>query len=322
MITTRWLEKRKPYWGRLESIVERTGRGGLKALSHSELQELGLLYRQVAADLSSVRDDPTSQRTADYLNQLLGRAHNLIYMGQRARRGGIVRFYRYTFPQVFRATFQYTLASFAIFLAAAVAGFLASLADPAFQRYFLGPKMSDTIDRRQMWTHSILTVKPLASSAIMTNNLTVSFTAFAMGITAGLGTVYMMATNGLLIGVISAACWQAGMGPDLAAFVIPHGVLELPAIFIAGGGGLLIGRGLLFPGPLPRRDALTVYGGEGIRLALGIIPLLFVAGIIEAFISPSTLPFAAKAVFATALFGLLVLYVTRAGNNRGRGSRE
>lgn len=328
MITARWLEKRKPYWGRLESIVERTGRRGLKALSHAELQELGLLYRQAAADLSSVREDPASQRIADYLNQLLGRAHNLIYMGERVRRGGILRFYRFTFPQVFRATFQYTLASFAIFLAAAVAGFLACLADPAFQRYFLGPKMSDTIERRQMWTHSILTVKPLASSFIMTNNLTVSFTAFAMGITAGLGTIYMMATNGLMIGVISAACWQAGMGLDLAAFVIPHGVLELPAIFIAGGGGLLIARGLLFPGSLPRRDALVVYGGEGIRLALGIIPLLFVAGIIEAFISPSALPFAAKLVFATALFGLLVLYVARVGGresrvgSRGLGSRE
>jgi len=315
MISARWIEKRKPYWERLENIVERTGRGGLAALSHRELQELGLLYRQVAADLSSVREDPVSQRIADYLNQLLGRAHNLIYMGRRSRPAGILHFYRTVFPQVFRATFKYTLASFAIFLGAAVAGFLVCLADPSFQRYFLGPAMSDTIDRRQMWTHSILTIKPLASSAIMTNNLAVSFTAFALGITGGLGTIYMMATNGLLFGIISAACWQAGLGRELAEFVVPHGVLELPAIFIAGGGGLLIARGVLFPGSLPRRDALTVYGGEGIRLALGIIPLLFIAGITEAFISPTSLPFAAKIVFAVGLFGLLVLYVTQAGRS-------
>ncbi len=320
MITTRWLEKRRPHWERLESIVERTGRRGLDALSHGELQELGLLYRQVAADLSSVREDPMSQRIADYLNQLLGRAHNLIYMGRRSRPAGILRFYRTVFPQVFRATFKYTLASFAIFLGAAVAGFLACLADPSFQRYFLGPAMCDTIERREMWTHSILTIKPLASSAIMTNNLAVSFTAFALGITGGLGTIYMMATNGLLFGIISAACWQAGMSMQLAEFVIPHGVLELPAIFIAGGGGLLIARGLLFPGSLPRHDALVVYGGEGIRLALGIIPLLFIAGIIEAFISPSALPALAKVVFAGALGGLLTLYVTQAG--RGRAQRQ
>ncbi|PYV25397.1 MAG: hypothetical protein DMG24_09285 [Acidobacteria bacterium] len=313
MISARWLEKRRPYWHRLENIVERSGRRGLSVLSHQEVQELGLLYRQVAADLSSVREDPMSERLAAYLNQLLGRAHNLIYMGRRTRPGGILGFYRTAFPRVFRETFSYTLAAFAVFLAAAVAGFLICLADPWFQRFFLGPAMSDTIERRQMWTHSILTIKPLASSFIMTNNLAVSFTTFALGVTAGLGTVYMMATNGLLLGIISAACWQAGMGLELAEFVTPHGVLELPAIFIAGGGGLLIARGLLFPGSLPRRDALVVYGGEGVRLALGIIPLLIVAGMIEAFVSPSMLPAPVKFVFAFAVGGLLVLYVTQAG---------
>ncbi|PYV01005.1 MAG: hypothetical protein DMG26_14465 [Acidobacteria bacterium] len=303
MISARWLEKRKPYWDRLESIVQRSGRGGLGALSHDELRELGLLYRQVAADLSSVREDPMSQRIAGYLNQLLGRAHNLIYMGRRARPGGILEFYRSVFPRIFRETFNYTLAAFAVFLGAAVAGFLICLADPAFQRFFLGPRMSDTIERREMWTHSILTIKPLASSFITTNNLTVSFTTFALGISGGLGTVYMMATNGLL-----------------AEFVAPHGVLELPAIFIAGGGGLLIARGLLFPGSLPRRDALVVYGGQGVRLALGIVPMLIVAGVIEAFLSPSFVPAPAKFVFAFAVFGLFALYVTQAG--RGAGSRE
>src|SRR2546422_2643762 len=163
MLSARWLEKRKPYWDRLESIVQRSGRVGLGALSHDELRELGLLYRQVAADLSSVREDPMSQRIAQYLNQLLGRAHNLIYMGRRARPGGILEFYRSVFPRIFRETFNYTLAAFAVFLGAAVAAFLICLADPSLQRFFLGQRMSDTIERREMWTHSILTIKPLAS---------------------------------------------------------------------------------------------------------------------------------------------------------------
>ncbi len=320
MLSARWLEKRKNYWDRLESILGRSGARGLAALSYRELQELGLLYRQVAADLSSVREDPMSQRLADYLNQLLARAHNLIYMGRRARPGGIWSFYRSGFPRTFRATFNYSLTSFTIFLAAALAGFLACLGDPSFQRFFLGPAMSDSIERRQMWTHSIITIKPLASSAIMTNNLAVSFTTFALGITGGMGTLYMLAMNGLLMGVIGAACWQAGMGLQLAEFVAPHGVLELPAIFIAGGGGLLVARALLFPGPLPRRDALVLYGGQGVRLALGIILLLVVAGAIEGFLSPSSLPGAAKFVFTVAAGGLLLLYLTRAG--RGVRSRE
>ena len=321
MISTRWLGKRKPYWDRLESIVERSGGRSVTALSYRELQELGLLYRQVAADLSSAREDPMSQHLAGYLNRLLARAHNLIYMGRRARPGGIWRFYRSGFPQVFRATFSYSLTSFTIFLAAALAGFLAGLGDPSFQRFFLGPVMSDTIERRQMWTHSIVTIRPLASSAIMTNNLAVSFTTFALGITGGIGTIYMLAMNGLLLGIIGAACWQAGMSLQLGEFVAPHGVLELPAIFIAGGGGLLVTRGLLFPGLLPRRDALVLYGGQGVRLALGIILLLVIAGAIEGFLSPSSLPGAAKLVFAVAAGGLLVLYLTRSGR-QGSGRVE
>jgi uncharacterized membrane protein SpoIIM required for sporulation len=89
--------------------------------------------------------------------------------------------------------------------------------------------------------------------------------------------------------------------------------LELPAVFIAGGGGLLLARGLLFPGELPRREALTLYGGQGVRLALGIIPLLFVAGLLEGFFSPSYLPPVAKFACAMAGAGLLTLYLSQGG---------
>ncbi len=310
------MEKRKPYWDRLERIVERSGRRGLAALSARELQETGRLYRQVAADLAALREDLMSRRLAGYLNQLLGRAHNLIYMGRRPRPRGFLRFYQSDFPQVFRATFPYTVAAFALFLLGGVVGFLASLADPSFQRFFLGGALAEAIERRVMWTHSILTIKPLAASGIMTNNLMVSFTAFAMGITGSLGTVYLMVTNGLLLGVISAACWLAGMSLEFWAFVAPHGVLELPAIFISGAGGLLIARGLLFPGLLNRRDALAHYGGQGVRLALGIIPLLVIAGVTEAFFSPSPMPAGGKFLFAFGAAALLTLYLFQAGRAR------
>jgi uncharacterized membrane protein SpoIIM required for sporulation len=171
--------------------------------------------------------------------------------------------------------------------------------------------MMESIDKHQMWTQSIVSVKPLESSAIMTNNLSVSFATFAFGITAGIGTLWMLAFNGLLFGVVNAACWQAGMLGQLLSFVAPHGVLELPAIFIAGGGGLLIAKGLLFPGVLPRRASLVREGGRAVRLALGIIPMLIVAGTIEGFVSPSDLPVRWKYLLAAALFVLLLLFLMR-----------
>jgi len=271
------------------------------------------LYRQTASDLATVREDVTSHQLSFYLNQLLGRAHNLIYMGHRQKISGLVRFYAQTFPQVFRETFRQTFLAFLIFIVTGVATWALTIHDPTFAHRMLGPHMMDTIEKKEMWTQSIVTIKPLAASSIMTNNLSVSFTTFALGITAGIGTIWMMAVNGMLIGVIGAATWQAGMALQLWSFVAPHGVLELPAIFIAGGAGLEIARGMLFPGLLPRRESLALAGGRAARLVLGIVPILVIAGIIEGFLSPSGIAKSLKFLLAAVLFAALVTYLARRG---------
>lgn len=291
-------------------------RRGITALGHDELRELALLYRQAAADLSVAREDRASAHRAQYLNQLLGRAHNLIYSAGRPKPAGLVDFYLRQFPAAFRDTLPYTLAAFALFVAGAVAGVLLAAADPGFERFVLGGRMMDTIERREMWTHAILSIKPAASSAIMTNNLAVAIAACATGMLAGLGTVYMMLMNGVLIGVIGTACYRAGMSLSLWSFVVPHGVLELPAIFIAGGAGLLLARGILVPGTLPRRDSMSDAGAQAIRLFLGVIPLLVIAGIIEAFVSPTGLDVTTKFVTGGSLAVLLAWYLSSARRAR------
>lgn len=309
-VSARWIETRQRYWDKLERLVNACGRRGIAALTHDELRELALLYRQTAADLSVAREDPSSAPLARYLNALLGRAHNLIYSGRAPRASGILQFYSRVFPAVFRLTLPYTLAALVLFAAGAAAGAGMAAADPGFERVVLGGRMMDTIEAGRMWTHSIVSIKPLAASAIMTNNISVSLAAFAGGIVAGLGTVYMMLFNGLLLGVIAVACQRAGLSVSLWSFVAPHGVLELPAIFIAGGAGLMLGKALLAPGALPRREALTESAALAVRLVLGVIPLLIVAGTIEGFISPSDAPPATKFTIGAAGFVLLAGYVT------------
>nr|HEV7952939.1 stage II sporulation protein M [Candidatus Acidoferrales bacterium] len=313
MPSARWLSKRRPYWERLTELVERSGRSGVRNLSHKELQELGLLYRQAAADLAAVREDPLEQGLARSLNQLLSRAHNLLYAGRKRSGWGIIKFYREDFPRTFRETFNYTLAAALLFLFAGIVSALLTLHDASFERYFLGPEMMETIEHHKMWTESVLTIKPLASSQIMTNNISVCFFTFASGIVAGLGTIYSMLMNGFLMGVIGVACFEANMSTMLWSFVAPHGVLELPAIFISGGAGLLLARGLLFPGLLPRRESLSQAGAKSARLIFGVIPTLIVAGTIEAFLSPTHLPPALKYLFAAALFSLFTVYLTKSG---------
>jgi len=115
--------------------------------------------------------------------------------------------------------------------------------------------------------------------------------------------------NGLMLGVAGAATWHAGMAISFWSFVAPHGVLELPAIFIAGGGGFEIARGLFFPGLLPRRESLARAGGRAVRLLLGSVPILLVAGAIEGFFSATSAPVAMKFSLAAVLFALLLLWL-------------
>ena len=321
MISTKWIEKRKPYWQKLESLIT-SGNSGLKGLGHEELQELSLLYRQTAADLAAIRQDPSSVHFARYLNQLMARAHNIIYAGHRASPGAILAFFGHEYPRVFRRNLKYCAIAFAIFIVGGFIGTALTLQDPDFELQIIGPQMVQTIQRKEMWTHSIIGVKPLASSRIMTNNMTVGFMAYATGITAGLGTIYMMFFNGLLMGVIGTACALAGMSLSLWSFVAPHGALELPSIFLAGGGGLMIARGLLFPGVLPRKESLALAGREATVLVLGTVPLLIIAGTIEAFVSPTGLPVALKFAMSAALLALLTSYLFGAGRTEPQFDRE
>jgi uncharacterized membrane protein SpoIIM required for sporulation len=316
VISTRWLEQHQSGWHRLDELFDRTSRGGLKALNRSELQELGLLYRQIASDLAALVEDPAAARYTDYLNQLLGRAHHLVYAAERPGARDAFRFL-VDYPHVFRRSLAPCLISLAILLAAAALGASLAYRDRDFKTSILGPAMVDTIDRREMWTHSIVAIKPVASSFIMTNNMSVALMTFATGITAGLGTTYMLIFNGLMLGVVGMACAQAGMSLSLWSFVAPHGALELPAIVIAGGAGLRLGQGVLFPGVRPRRQSIALAGSEAVQLVLGCIPILVIAGIIEAFVSPTDLAVALKLAMGGALFVLLIAFLGRGRQQLG-----
>jgi len=319
MISNRWIEQRKGSWNRLDALTHQVESSGIGALSGGELREFGLLYRQVAADLSAVRSDRASGTLEEYLNQLLSRAHNRIYSGRKSGVRSIVRFITDEYPRLFRRLFPYVLASFLIFLAGAALGTLLTLSRPEFMRLFLGPAMLETIDRHEMWTHSLLSVKPQASTWILTNNISVCFATFAGGILGAFGTIYLLFNNGLQMGVIGTACARAHMALDLFSFVSAHGALELPSIFIAGGAGLRLGAGLLFPGMLKRGDSLARGAKDAIRLLAGVIPLLVVAGLLEAFLSPTAAPKGVKFAVGAILFIALGFWLVEGGRYQEPG---
>jgi uncharacterized membrane protein SpoIIM required for sporulation len=316
MISNHWIALRKDGWSRLETLVQQVETYGLKMLSPAELREFGLLYRQVAADLSAVRTDEASRTLEAYLNRLVSRAHNRIYSGDRMNFSSIWNFLAHGYPRVFRRLLPYTTVAFAIFLAGALLGTLLTIARPQFMHAMLGPQMVEKIEHRQMWTDSILTAKPQTSSKIMTNNIAVCFYTYAGGILVGLGTIFLMFTNGINMGVVTTACTQHHMALSIWSFVAAHGALELPSIFISGGAGLRLASGLLFPGMLRRRDALALAGSESIRLLSGTIPMLVIAGILEAFLSPTRAPLALKFSVSAVLLTGLCLWLSEGGREK------
>jgi uncharacterized membrane protein SpoIIM required for sporulation len=316
MISNLWIDQRKNNWNQLDVLVRQVEANSVRSLNPAELRELGLLYRQAAADLSAARADRSSRALEQYLNRLVGRAHNYVYSGRRISAASVWRFFAHGYPRLLRRMSGYITAATAIFLLAGLLGTLITIVRPDFATMMLGPQMMDDIQQHKMWTDSVLSAKPQASSAIMTNNISVCFATFAGGILAGLGTLFLLFNNGLEIAVVLTCCAQHHMALSLVSFMAAHGALEIPSIMIAGAAGLRIGAGILFPGLLRRRDALALAGSEAVQLLSGTIPMLIVAGTLEAFLSPTHAPMALKFAVCAVLFTGLVVWLSEGGKSR------
>ncbi len=313
MISNLWIDSRKDNWNRLDALVRQVESAGVKALPPSELRDLGLLYRQAAADLSAVRADRTTRTLEQYLNRLVGRAHNYVYSGRRISFVSLWNFLAHGYPRLLRRLSGYVLAATLISVLAGILGALIVMVRPDFGVMFLGADRVADLDRHKMWTESVLSMKPQAASGIMTNNIMVCFMTFAGGITAGLFTLYSLFNNGLVLGAIAVVCKQHHMALSLWSFVAAHGALELPSIMLAGAAGLRLGAGILFPGMLRRRDSIALAGSEAVQLVAGTIPLLVIAGTLEAFLSPTHIPVAVKFSVGAVLFTGLILWLSEGG---------
>jgi len=313
MLTNLWIDTRKNNWNRLDALVHQVESSGVKSLPPADLRDLGLLYRQAAADLSAVRADRSSRPLEQYLNRLVSRAHNYVYSGRRISWSSLWQFFAHGYPRLLRRMSGYLLAATLISVAAGLLGALIVMLRPDFGVMFLGADKVANLDQHKMWTDSILSVKPQAASGIMTNNITVCFLTFAGGITAGLFTLYSLFNNGLMLGAIAVTCRQHHMALSLWSFVAAHGALEIPSIMISGAAGLRLAAGILFPGMLRRRAALAQAGLEAVQLVSATIPLLIVAGTLEAFLSPTHAPIALKFAVGAVLFIGLVLWLTEGG---------
>lgn len=310
------VERQRDQWEQYRSLLRQAERRGLDRLPEREVSRFAALYRETAADLARARTYGGSADLLYTLERLVGAGHNLLYRPAERSwqqfRGWVIG----GFPALVRLRWRPIALAAAFFYLPALLMFAVIHLDPASAREVLPAGMIVRAEegrarqeRGQGYIDIPEIAMPVMASSIIANNVQVTFVAFAGGILAGLGTVLVLVFNGVFLGAVVALFVNNGLGMYLGAFVLPHGVIELTAIAIAGGAGLWLGSAILLPGRLTRREALVTRGREAVSLLGGTTLLLLVAGAIEGFISPARIPDELKFVFAALFAAVLALYL-------------
>ncbi len=312
-------------WERLDALVSRAGRRGVRGLAPEDVVELGRLYRRATSDLAYARGKQFDRALAAYLNRLVARAHAHVYGGgMETGATRIGRFYTQTFPREFRRSFTYVALCTAITVVSAILAYALVAARPQDAALFMPGGVVPSDIHKSLHDSNFgfgSTNSPMMASFIITNNVKVAILALAGAVTLGMFTVWIILTNGLMVGVESELFTRAGFGPDFWATIAPHGVIELTAIQIAGAAGLLIAAAVVYPGRLRRRDAIVEHARRAGVLFLGVGSMLLVAGTIEGFFSPLRLPMSIRSGFGICTGILVLLYFAFMGRDVRRETK-
>jgi uncharacterized membrane protein SpoIIM required for sporulation len=315
--------ERQPEWQALADLLQRS-QSALNHLSPEDIDRLGRLYRAATSDLALAQRDFPGQRVSQYLNQLVGQAHSVVYRSEPLAYRRLWSFVTTGFPRVVRNSFWYIAVAAFFFLGATAVSAAATFWQPETARWLLPAQaqaLIPMIEREELWVDIPIGQRPYVSAFIMSNNIQVAFMAFGSGILGGVLTLWIMAFNGLLLGSVTGLTAHYGIGFELWTFIIGHGVVELSVIFIAGGGGLMLGWSVIQPGLLRRRDSLALAAHQAVRLIVGCVPLLVFAGLIEGFVSPNeNLPWILKWAVGIVSGLLLYSYLLLAGREKATSS--
>jgi uncharacterized membrane protein SpoIIM required for sporulation len=302
-------------WRELEGLVA-SARGRPERLAPDRLRRLGALYRAASADLALLRRRAPADPATRRLEDLVGRARWLVY-DAAPRRGSLREFVvRDYWRRVAERPLALALAALLLLAPAALAAAWA-FGDPGAAGGLVPEEFRSAADPGRRGTDLGLSQAERAafSSQVLTNNVQVTFLAWAAGIAAGIGTAAILLYNGLILGAIGGLTAGSGNGGFFVELVAAHGVLELSCIVVAGAAGLRLGWSLVEPGRRRRVDALVREARGSVEIVLGTAPWLVVAGLIEGFVSRqgrAALPMAVVGLLVGALYWGLVLWRGRA----------
>lgn len=303
-----FVQQHRADWQQLEQLVTALHKKRV-AITGAKIDHFYHLYQKAAQNLSYSQTYFPNEEVTLYLNGLVAKSHNLLYKDQVSSMKQIGHFLSTTFIRLFLEQWKTIVIAMILFTIGALGSFFSVMNDPLHMYAILPAEMAQGVNPDQLGSGDGQVYSSIMSASIMTNNIQVAILAFAGGVTFGLLTVYVLIYNGILVGALAALFWHHGKTYEFWAYIVPHGMIELTAIFIAGGAGLLMGYKLFVPGALSRGYQLKTQAKRSVQLLLGTIPLFVIAGLIEGFITPAAISLEAKYTVAFLTVIGLILYI-------------
>jgi len=324
----RFVTTERPYWAELETMLNKleAGSRGFSSLDH--LRRFHYLYERTAAGLARVNTFSAEPETRRYLESLVARAYGEVHETRdRQHRLRVWTWFFQTLPQTFRRRARAFSLSLGITIAGALFGGFATALDPGAKEAVLPEMFANHLGDPAERVAKEESNKDRRSAAgmtsfsafLMVNNTKVSINALALGMTYGIGTIIVLFYNGIILGLVAVDYVMAGQTKFLLAWLLPHGVIELPAVMMGGQAGLVLAGALIGWGQRNSiRARLRAVTPDVVTLIFGVALMLVWAGVVEAFLSQyhePLLPYAVKITFGCVELVLLVLFLGRCGRS-------
>lgn len=280
-----WLSARREQWLRLSLLTQ----SRKQDLGLAEAREVLAGYRGVARDLSLARRALPNSTLHRSLEALYNDTHQALTHQRSRPLQELWRLFAHQVPTATRALAGEIAFTTGLFVLTTIAGFFLVYAFPETGQWFLSEQMLRQVQNRTLWTDGLLNVMPssLLAFDITQNNITVALTVFALGLLYGLGTLYIIILNGLMLGAVFGYTVPFAMALPLFRFIVAHGLVELTVICLSAAAGLALGRALARPGIDGRIASLRRSATQAGALAAVCVPFLIGCGVIEGYISPN-----------------------------------
>jgi uncharacterized membrane protein SpoIIM required for sporulation len=304
----RFVLSKKDQWQQLHRILGKINQSGFRALSEAEVQSFPRLFRLTCADLAEAKMLQLSPDVLDYLNQLVGQAHKFLYSFPPVTGRDIGYFFRRQLPAILLKNWVFFVLSALFFVGSFMITFSVVCQNPATAEMIVASNMLDQMEESYSTgiteeRHSSL--KSFMVGFYIQNNVSIAFASFALGVLFGLGTIYILIYNGIVIGAVAGYVVALGYGKNFVNFVTAHTAAEITGLIVSGAAGLALGYAIIKATRYYRKEWLALQRRNIFTLVAASAFLLLLAALIEGFLSPSLLPYAIKAGVAVSTFLLI-----------------